>query len=85
MLRSMKSAEGQARIAKVRQLASVAEELGASMAQLALAWCLKNPNVSSVITGATTVEQLEENMAAIEVVTLLNDDVMARIDGVLAN
>lgn len=85
LLRSVKSEEGQARIAKVRELESVAEELGASMAQLALAWCLKNPNVSSVITGATTVEQLEENMAAIEVVTLLNDDVMARIDGVLAN
>ena len=85
LLRFMKSEEGQTRIAKVRELESVAEELGASMAQLALAWCLKNPNVSSVITGATTVEQLEENMAAIEVVTLLNDDVMARIDGVLAN
>lgn len=85
LLRFMESEEGQTRIAKVRELESVAEELGASMAQLALAWCLKNPNVSSVITGATTVEQLEENMAAIEVVTLLNDDLMARIDGVLAN
>jgi voltage-dependent potassium channel beta subunit len=85
LLRSMQSEEGQARIAKVRELESVADELGVSMAQLALAWCLKNPNVSSVITGATTPEQLEENMAAMEVVMLLSDDVMARIEGVLAN
>jgi len=85
LLRSMKSDEGQARIAKVRELETVAEELGISMAQLALAWCLKNPNVSSVITGATTLKQLEENMAAMEAVTLLSDEVMARIEGVLAN
>ena len=85
LLRSLKSDEGQARIAKVRELGGVAQELGISMAQLSLAWCLKNPNVSSVITGATTADQVEENMEALEAVTLLNDEIMERIDGVLAN
>ena len=85
LLRSLKSDEGQARIAKVRELGGVAQELGISMAQLSLAWCLNNPNVSSVITGATTADQVEENMEALEAVTLLNDEIMERIDGVLAN
>jgi voltage-dependent potassium channel beta subunit len=85
LLRSLKSDEGQARIAKVRELEVVAQELGISMAQLALAWCLKNPNVSSVITGATTADQVKENMEALEAVTLLNDEIMERIEGVLGN
>ncbi len=83
LLRSLKSDEGQARIAKVRELEVVAQELGISMAQLALAWCLKNPNVSSVITGATTANQVKENMQALEAVTLLKDEIMERIEGVL--
>ncbi len=85
MLQSLNSAEGQARIAKVRELEAVAKELGISMAQLALAWCLKNPNVSTVITGATTQSQLKENMEALEAVALLTDEIMERIEGVLAN
>jgi len=85
LLRSLKSDEGQARIAKVRELEAVAQELGISMAQLALAWCLKNPNVSSVITGATTADQVKENMEALEAVTLLKDEIMERIEGVLEN
>ena len=85
LLQSLKSDEGQARIAKVGELEVVAQELGISMAQLALAWCLKNPNVSSVITGATTADQVKENMQALEAVTLLNDEIMERIEGVLAN
>ncbi len=85
LLRSLKSDEGRARIAKVRELEVVAQELGISMAQLALAWCLKNPNVSSVITGATTTDQVKENMQALEAVTLLSDEIMERIEGVLAN
>jgi aryl-alcohol dehydrogenase-like predicted oxidoreductase len=55
------------------------------MAQLALAWCLKNPNVSTVITGATRPEQVVENMKASEVVSKLDSDVMDRIDKVLGN
>ncbi len=85
LLRSLKSEEGQARIAKVRDLGAVAKELGISMAQLALAWCLRNPNVSSVITGATTSDQILENMEALKAVALLTDDIMERIEGVLAN
>ena len=85
LLRSLNSEEGQARTAKVGELEAVAEELGISMAQMALAWCLKNPNVSSVITGATAPAQLKENMGALEAVTLLTDEVTERIEGVLAN
>ncbi|MFQ5942766.1 MAG: aldo/keto reductase [Anaerolineales bacterium] len=85
LLQSMTSDEGQARIAKAGDLEPVANDLGVSMAQMALAWCLKNPNVSSVITGATTVDQLKENLAALEAVALLTDDVMQRIDRILTN
>ncbi len=85
LLSSLKSDEGQARIAKVRKLEAVAHELGISMAQLALAWCLKNPNVSTVITGATTTNQVKENMEAVEAVTLLDDEIMERIERVLEN
>jgi voltage-dependent potassium channel beta subunit len=67
------------RNAKVKELAGVAEELGCSLSQLALAWCARNPNVSTVITGASSVEQVQENMGALDVLPLLTDDVMARI------
>jgi voltage-dependent potassium channel beta subunit len=72
-------------LAKVRALQPVADNLGCSMAQLALAWCLKNPNVSTVITGASRPEQVGENMKALEVAPKLTDDVMARIDEILGN
>lgn len=55
------------------------------MAQMALAWCLKNPHVSTVITGASRVEQVLENMSALEVVEKLTPEVMTRIDEVLGN
>jgi len=67
------------RNATVAQLAAVAEDLGCSLAQLSIAWCVKNPHVSSVITGASRVEQVHENLSALEVVPLLDDDVMGRI------
>ena len=66
--------------AKVRTLVPIAEELGCSMAQLAIAWCVKNPRVSTVITGASRVEQVVDNMAALDVIDALDDEVMARID-----
>jgi voltage-dependent potassium channel beta subunit len=66
--------------AKVRALKGVADELGVSLAELSIAWCVKNPHVSTVITGASRVEQVHENMKALDVVPLLTDDVMARID-----
>lgn len=65
---------------KVRKLRDIAEELDATPAQLAIAWCAKNPNVSSVITGASKVEQVVENMRSIEVLSKLTDKTMERID-----
>ena len=75
----------QEKIEKVRQLTPLAEELGGSMAQLALAWCLKNPDVSTVITGASRPEQVRENMGALDLVGRLTPEVMARIEGILDN
>jgi len=77
--------EGQAQIEKVRQLVPVAKNIGCTMAQLALAWCLKNSNVSTVITGSTTVEQTKENMQAIDVAEKLDAAQMERIEGILGN
>jgi voltage-dependent potassium channel beta subunit len=73
------------RIEKVRQLQSVAADVGCMMAQLGLAWCLKNPNVSTVITGASRPEQVNENMKALDVVPKLTPSVMDRIEEVLGN
>jgi voltage-dependent potassium channel beta subunit len=72
-------------IEKVRGLAPLAEELACSLAQLALAWCLKNHNVSTVITGASKPEQVTQNMAALDVVDKLSPEVMARIEQILDN
>lgn len=79
------SEEGKEKIKKVGKLMPIAEELGCTMAQMALAWCLKNPNVSTVITGASRPEQVEENMAALEVVPKLTDEVMDGIEEILDN
>jgi aryl-alcohol dehydrogenase-like predicted oxidoreductase len=72
------------RIATVKRLAPIAAELGCSLAQMSLAWCLKNPHVSTVITGASRPAQVVENMKALDVVAKLSPDVMARINAVLA-
>lgn len=74
-----------ARLEKVKELQPVAADLGCSMAQLALAWCVHNPNVSTVITGASRASQVYENMQALEIVPKLTPDVMARIDDILGN
>ncbi|MFP4373006.1 MAG: potassium channel beta subunit family protein [Spirochaetaceae bacterium] len=68
----------------VPKLGKIAQELDASMAQLALAWTLKNPNVSTAITGASRPEQVTENMKAIDVLEKLDDSVMERIEEILA-
>lgn len=70
------------RNAAVRQLKAVADGFGCTMSQLALAWCARNPHVSTVITGASRVEQVHENLAALDVLPLLTDDVLAGIDEV---
>jgi voltage-dependent potassium channel beta subunit len=72
------------RVEKAVRLTRVAQDLGCTLAQLALAWCLKNPHVSTVITGASRVEQVAENMKALKVVPALTDEVMARIEAVLS-
>jgi aryl-alcohol dehydrogenase-like predicted oxidoreductase len=72
-------------IAKVSRLEPIAKDLGCSLAQLGLAWCLKNPHVSTVMTGASKPEQVVENMKAIDVADKLESGVMERIDEVLGN
>jgi voltage-dependent potassium channel beta subunit len=77
------SVTDQAKLAKVAQLQTVAGDLGVPLAQMALAWCLKNPNVSTVITGASKLEQLEGNLKAMDVVSQLTPDVMDKIQVIL--
>ncbi|RDJ00267.1 aldo/keto reductase [Dyella solisilvae] len=67
-------------LAKVRRLVPIASDLGVSMAQLALAWCLTNPHVSTVMLGASKLEQLKHNLAALDVVPRLDAEVMKRIE-----
>ena len=72
------------RLDVVRHLAPIARELDCSLAQLAIAWCLRNPNVSTVITGASRVAQVLENLKALDVVGRLDAAILARIDAVTA-
>ncbi|KAF0637089.1 hypothetical protein FPSE5266_09458 [Fusarium pseudograminearum] len=72
-------------IEKVRQLKPIAEKLGISQAQLAIAWCLKNPNVTSVITGASKPEQLEDTVASLKVLDKLTPEIMEEIDAITDN
>ncbi|PKK83252.1 MAG: aldo/keto reductase [candidate division Zixibacteria bacterium HGW-Zixibacteria-1] len=81
----LESDEGKAQIEKVRKMTAMAGEIGCTMAQMALAWCLKNHNVSTVITGATKPEQVIENMKALDAVERLTPDVMQSIEQILAN
>jgi len=71
------------RNARIGGLASIASKLGCSLAQLAIAWCATNPHVSSVITGASRVAQVKENLEALEVISRLDAEVMAQIDEAL--
>lgn len=71
------------RIVCVRALSAIAEELDTSLATLAVAWCIRNPNVTTAILGATKESQLLENLKALEVYPLLTDELMERIDEVM--
>jgi len=73
------------KIAKVKQLQPIADELGCTLAQLGLAWCLTNPNVSTVITGASRAKQVTENMKALDIAPKLTPEILERIEGVLGN
>lgn len=77
--------QAEARREKLRALAGLAAELGCTQAQLALAWCARNPRVSTVITGASRPEQVTENMRALDVVSKLEAPIMARIESILQN
>jgi len=81
----LESEEGQTSLVKVRGLAKIADDLGTTLPKLALAWCVKNPNVSTVITGASKVAQVVENFSALELLPQLTDEVMAAIDASLGN
>ena len=79
------SDEAKIKIEKVKKLTQIAADIGTNMASLAIAWCLKNENVSTVITGASKVSQVVENMKASDTKVLLTNDVMAEIEVVLDN
>jgi len=68
------------KLSKVKDFQSLADELGTGMAPLAIAWCLRNPNVTTAILGATRKDQLEENFKALDVLPLLTNELMDRID-----
>jgi voltage-dependent potassium channel beta subunit len=71
-------------LARVERLRPIAEELDCTMAQLAIAWCATNPNVSTVITGASRPSQVTENFAALDVIPRLDDELLARIDAAVS-
>ena len=81
----LESPEGQANVAKASELVPVARDLGCSLTQLAIAWCLANPHVSTVILGATSVGQLTENLGALDVLEKLTPEAMEFIEGILGN
>ncbi|KAK9367432.1 NADP-dependent oxidoreductase domain-containing protein [Lipomyces kononenkoae] len=81
----LESAEGKAMIEKVKKLTPIAEELGCTTAQLALAFLLKNTNVSTIITGSTRAEQVKENMGALQVYKKLTDEHIEKIEQILDN
>ncbi len=73
------------RMEKAEKLQQLANQLEIPLAKLSIAWCLKNPNVSTVILGASKVPQLQENLQVLEVLPLLTEDVLAEIEGIVAN
>lgn len=81
----IESPEGKANVEKARALEPVAEGLGMSLTQLAIAWCLRNPNVSTVILGASKPEQIRENAGALDQAERLEPEVVERIEAVLGN
>jgi voltage-dependent potassium channel beta subunit len=78
--RALEGEQGEALLAAVRELLTIAKDIGTTLPRLGIAWCLKNPNVSTVIMGASRPAQAAENMQAASVVPLLTDEVMERID-----
>ncbi len=75
----VESDRGQERMTRVASLALIAEKLNVSMSKLAIAWCLLNKNVSTVILGASKIEQLEENLKSVEVLPLLDETIQKEL------
>jgi aryl-alcohol dehydrogenase-like predicted oxidoreductase len=73
------------RIKVVSELKNLADEMGTSVAKLAIAWCAKNPNVSTVILGASKEQHLKETLTSLDLVSKLDDVLMGRIEGILGN
>lgn len=84
-IKSLQSDEGKAKIEKVRKLTKIAENMGGNASQLAIAWCVKNPNVSTVILGATKTHQIDDNVKALKLLEKLTPEVMEEIEGILDN
>jgi voltage-dependent potassium channel beta subunit len=81
----LESEKGQTRLGQIRELQGIADGAGISLTHLALAWCLRNPRVSTVILGASRLSQLQDNLAAMDAVEKLTPDVMEAIEGVMGN
>jgi voltage-dependent potassium channel beta subunit len=81
----LETEEGRAKLEKVKKLAPIAKDLGISMPQLALAWCLNNKDVSTVITGASSVKQVEQNMKTMDILDKVDDEVITKIEDILDN
>ena len=78
------SADGRADLARAKRVGAIARELGVAPVQLALAWCLRNPDVSSVILGASRRAQIEQNLGAVDLVARLDASLMRRLDAAVA-
>ncbi|KAK6078482.1 voltage-gated potassium channel subunit beta 2 [Seiridium cupressi] len=84
-VKSLQTEEGKAKIEKVKKLTAIAERLGGNVAQLSLAWTLKNPNVSTVILGATKTEQIEDNIKALKLSEKITPEILEEIEKILDN
>jgi len=82
---SWSSDEGKEKLVKVRKLTMLSQEIDISMTHLSIAWCLKNPNVSTVILGASRLTQLEDNLKSLEVLEKLSSEVMDKIEEIVEN
>lgn len=85
MIKTLETDEGKAKIEKVRKLTKIAEKVGGTATHLALAWAAKNPNVSTVILGATKKEQIIDNVKALALLDKLTPEIMEEIEAVLDN
>lgn len=75
----------QSKLEKTKALTELAKELGTTLPKLSIAWCIKNPNVSTAILGATKLDQLKETLQSLEVVPLITSEVIEKIEAILLN